>query len=162
MHTYIMNWYIAYTKPRWEKKVELRLQQMGFITFLPLQNVVKRYTDRTINKQEILLKGYIFIKLLPEQIALAKFANGLLNFVHFEKKAAIISIKEIEALQLYVHNADSEHIEITKLEVGNTIALQSIGFKNMQGKIVKKFKNKIEIYIEQLKYKITITLRTNE
>jgi transcriptional antiterminator RfaH len=157
-----MNWYIAYTKPRWEKKVEQRLEAMGFVTFLPIQNVIKSYTDRTITKQEILLKGYIFIQLLPEQLPAARFANGLLNFVHFEKKAAIISLKEIEALQQYVHNMDAEQIEITKIEVGNSIELQSAGFKDMKGTIVKKYKNKIEVYIEQLKYKITIATRTHD
>ena len=41
-----MNWYVVYTKPKWEKKVAERLDAIGIITYCPLITKVSQWSDR--------------------------------------------------------------------------------------------------------------------
>jgi hypothetical protein len=40
------HWLVIYTKPRAEKKVNERLLEEGFETYLPLQKVIRQWSDR--------------------------------------------------------------------------------------------------------------------
>ena len=41
-----MNWYVAYTYPRCEKRVERQVKDLGVDCYLPLKKVVRRWSDR--------------------------------------------------------------------------------------------------------------------
>ncbi len=40
------NWYVAYTYPKAEKRVQTRVRELGIDSFLPLRKVRKKWSDR--------------------------------------------------------------------------------------------------------------------
>ena len=41
-----MKWYVVYTKPRWEKKVAQKLNDIGINAYCPLIKKISSWTDR--------------------------------------------------------------------------------------------------------------------
>ena len=60
-----MNWYVAYTKPRQEKRAQENLVNQGFETFLPLIALEKLKQGSIERVIEPLFSRYIFVKLDP-------------------------------------------------------------------------------------------------
>ena len=56
-----MPWYVIYTKPKNEKKVAERLQQIEIEVFCPLVTVVKQWSDRKKKIQIPLFNSYVFV-----------------------------------------------------------------------------------------------------
>ncbi|MEO6347821.1 MAG: transcription termination/antitermination NusG family protein, partial [Aquaticitalea sp.] len=40
------NWYVVYTKPKWEKKVAEKLSEIGIECYCPLITQIKQWSDR--------------------------------------------------------------------------------------------------------------------
>ena len=56
-------WFALYTKPRWEKKVNLTLLKKGIEVWCPVQKVQKQWSDRKKIVEEPLFKSYVFVKI---------------------------------------------------------------------------------------------------
>ena len=54
-------WYLLYTAPRAEKKVNAELIKREFTTFLPLQKKIVQWSDRKKTIDSPLFSSYIFI-----------------------------------------------------------------------------------------------------
>ncbi len=150
------NWYVLYTKPRWEKKVEKLLQQANYHVFLPVKKTLKQYTDRKKEVEEIVLPSYIFVELAESQKTEIRYVDGVVNFVYWQKKAAIVSSKEIEKFKKYLSNFYDVLVENDTLQEGQTILLQQAAFKNQKALVQKIVKNKIYLFLPQLQLKITV------
>ena len=55
-------WYAIYTRPRWEKKVDLLLKDQGLESYCPLNKVKRKWSDRIKLVEEPLFKSYVFVR----------------------------------------------------------------------------------------------------
>ncbi|MCA1919895.1 MAG: antitermination protein NusG, partial [Flavobacterium piscis] len=58
-----MNWYVIYTKPKWEKRVADQLTQLGVNCYCPLIKTTKQYSDRKKTLEVPLFSNYVFVQL---------------------------------------------------------------------------------------------------
>jgi len=58
-----LEWYVAHTRPRCEKKLERYCQREGFTVTLPLYRSVKKYRGKTEVFLKPLFPGYVFLRL---------------------------------------------------------------------------------------------------
>jgi transcription antitermination factor NusG len=94
-------WFAVQTRPRYEKKVALELQEKGIECFLPLHSVKRQWSDRKQAVSLPLFPGYTFVRIIPAQhlrVAVLR-TNGVINFVGPKGTGAIIPDGEIEAVQ---------------------------------------------------------------
>ena len=56
-----MNWYVLYTKPKWEKKVAEQLQAMGIDCYCPLVMKERQWSDRKKKVEMPLFNSYVFV-----------------------------------------------------------------------------------------------------
>jgi transcription antitermination factor NusG len=56
-------WFVAYTRPRCEKKIADYCKQEGIHATLPLYNSACRYGGRSVVFQKPLFPGYVFLRL---------------------------------------------------------------------------------------------------
>jgi len=56
------NWYVLTTRSRHEKKSEQFLKNRGFEVFLPVQKVMRKWSDRKKMVEVPLFSGYLFIR----------------------------------------------------------------------------------------------------
>ena len=58
-----MNWYVVYTKPKWEKKVAERLNEMGIVAYCPQITKLSQWSDRKKLISVPLFNSYIFVQI---------------------------------------------------------------------------------------------------
>lgn len=58
-----MNWYVVYTKPKWEKKVAEQLRNKGIECYCPLITQVRQWSDRKKKVEVPLFNSYVFVQL---------------------------------------------------------------------------------------------------
>ena len=57
------NWYVLYTRPNFEKRINKELNELGFYSYLPLQKELRQWNDRKVWIESPLFKSYLFIKI---------------------------------------------------------------------------------------------------
>lgn len=94
------HWYLLYTKPRAEKKVDAELQLRGYTTYLPLHKTLRQWSDRKKWVEEPLFKSYLFIHTELER-NYYDIVNvfGVVKFVNFERKPAVVDPRELDFIR---------------------------------------------------------------
>ena len=89
------NWYVIYTKPRWEKKVYSLLIDKDIEAYCPLNRVRRKWSDRIKWVEEPLFKSYVFVKVTEENLSSVRLIHGVVNFVSWLGRPAVVKNKEI-------------------------------------------------------------------
>ena len=97
-----MKWYAIYTKPRWEKKVHQLLISKGIESYCPLNKVRRKWSDRIKLVEEPLFKSYVFVPTDEKGKTLVRMTKGVINFVYWDGKPAIVKDKEIVAIKRFL------------------------------------------------------------
>ncbi len=145
-------WFALYTKPRWEKKIDTVLIRKGIETWCPLQKIEKQWSDRKKIVEEPLFKSYIFVRIDKTERNTVLSTDGVLNFVHYLKKPAIIKDAEINLIKKYLAEKDAS-IYILSQEgyAAETRILVNHGlFMGNEGKILRGGKKKVYVQLESL------------
>jgi transcription antitermination factor NusG len=151
-----MSWYAIYTKPRWEKKVHALLLKKGIESYCPLNRVVKQWSDRKKKVEIPLFTSYIFTNITVEQYSDIRMTAGVVNFVYWLGKPAIISNTEMKALQDFVDNNENILVQQIGYKEGDSIAIESGIFKGQKATVNKVNKNKVELILEELQIKLVV------
>src|SRR5512138_2508364 len=96
-------WYAIYTKPRWEKKVHARMAERGLESYCPLNKVRKQWSDRIKLVEEPLFKSYVFVRVSPEDQTRVRMVDGVLNYVYWQGKPAVVRDEEIDAIRRFMN-----------------------------------------------------------
>ena len=145
-------WYALYTKPRWEKKIDASLIKKNIESWCPLQKIEKQWTDRKKIIEEPLFKSYIFVHIdLTEKVRVLQ-TDGILNFVHYLGKPAIIRDEEINLIKHYLLEKDVKISLISKegYEASTRIRVNPGVFMGKEGTVLKNAKKKIFVKLESL------------
>ena len=106
------NWYVVYTRPRWEKKIAGVLADKDIEHYCPLNKVTRQWSDRRKTVLEPLFKGYIFICTEELKKWDVRKIDGILNYVHWLGKPAIVRSSEIETIRKFLQEFDD--VEVTE------------------------------------------------
>lgn len=144
-------WMVVYTKPRSEKKVAERLTKANVEVYCPLQTVLKQWSDRKKKLKIPVFSSYVFVHIDETQKQIVLNDAGVLNFVFWLGKPAIIKKMEIETLKECLETNVNE----TKI-IGDEITITQGVLSGVKGKIKEIQGNKIIITIESIGLTITI------
>lgn len=140
-------WYAVYTNPRAEKKVFDRLINAGIEAYCPLRRVLKQWSDRRKKIDEPLFRSYVFVKINLQEYEKVRRVNGVVNFVYYLGKPAIIRDYEIENIKIFLSKTSGCEI---KFEANQRVRIKEGVLKDTEGKIVQQSKHNLRIEIEQL------------
>ena len=155
-------WYLLYTNPRAEKKVETELRFKGFEVFLPLHKTLRQWSDRKKMVEVPLFNSYLFIYTqLEKNYYQILNTPGVVKFINFESKPAIVDPREIELVKLMLGNISNLDITATSDELApgeeiEVIAGPLIGTKAIM--LEHKGKNRVVIELSSIKQSVLITL----
>ncbi len=146
-------WYAVYTKPRWEKKVHERLVKYGVESWCPLQKVKKQWSDRKKIVEEPLFRSYGFVHIdhSKDRITVLQ-VDGVLNFVYYLGKPAIIKDEEINNIKLFLNEKDAQ-IELRSLEgfkADTKVKVSQGVFKDKEGTILREGKRKVYVQLASI------------
>lgn len=106
------------------------MQELGIESYLPLVKQVKQWSDRKKTVEEPLFTGYLFVKLLPSELDKPRYVNGVVNYLSFEKRKAIVTETEIDNLKHLVDNGYALNQDIDCIKIGSKVKLLLSSFKN--------------------------------
>jgi len=148
------NWYAVYTKPRWEKKTYNLFLEKGIESYCPLNKVKKKWSDRIKLVEEPLFKSYVFVKLTEEEKTSVRYINGVVNFVYWLGKPAIIRNNEIERIRQFLNEYTNVTVEPIELQPGTKVIIKAGVMMDKEAKVVKDRRTYVEVEIESLGCKL--------
>src|SRR6476469_7375076 len=151
-------WYVLYTKPRWEKKIDSVLQRKGIESWCPLQKVERQWSDRKKVIEDPLFKSYVFVHISEEERFKTLNTDGVLNFVYYLGKPAVVREEEVDLIRAYLGEEGALiTVESTEaFETNTKIRVKKGVFMDMEGTVVKATKKKVFVSLESIGQVMTI------
>ena len=144
------NWYVVYTIPRWEKKVAKLLDSKGIECYCPLNKVARNWSDRKKIVMEPLIKGYVFLKVDTQKKWDIKSIPGIINYVHWLGKPAIVRTAEIDTIKMFLQEFENVIlIDNEIVEKDNVIIKQGI-LMDYKGMVLEIMGNNARVLINSL------------
>ena len=144
-----MPWYALYTKPRNEIKVTEKLLQLGIEAYCPTLSTVKQWSDRKKKVILPLLSSYIFVHLEEKDRDKVFLIPGIVRYVYWLGKPAIIRDVEIQTLQDWLAKGNQNIISKT-LEPGDKIKIESGIFAGQEAVLKEQSSTKMWLVLESL------------
>jgi len=133
-----INWYAVYTKPRWEKKVSQILRDKGIENYCPLNKVTKQWSDRKKVILEPVFKSYVFVKVEDRHKWDLRKISGILNFVHWLGRPAVIKEEEILTIKKFLNEFnDVKVVEAPSLKLNDKVRIKQGILMNYHGLLVE-------------------------
>ena len=156
------NWYVVYTRPRWEKKVADLLSRKKIENFCPLNKVQRQWSDRKKVVAEPLFTSYVFVHIDDTEQLPVRVTEGIINFVYWLGKPAVIREDEIVAIKEFLN--DYQHIQLEKISVNLMDTVRVIGgpLVTQIGQVVSVKNNRtVKVVLPSLGYMMHAELETS-
>lgn len=131
-------WFVMYTAPRSEKKVEQRLKEKGLKVYLPIVEEIRQWSDRKKKVQRPLFNSYIFVNTTKDRLWESLQVPGAVKFVNFAGEHATIRESEIEALKRIISTGVAVEVETSTIEKGQQVRILGGPLQGFQGECIQK------------------------
>ena len=129
------NWYVLYTIPNLEKKVHQELGKKKIKAYLPMQRVIRQWSDRRKELRIPLFPNYVFINTTEKERCGLFDIKGILKFITYNGKPAVVSDDEISNIMRFENTVFD--IEPHLIQGDNVIIIDG-PFTGLQGKLFSK------------------------
>lgn len=155
-------WHALYVRSRFEKKVFASLVEYGLEAYLPLQKTLRQWKDRKKWVNVPLFNSYVFVKANPKIYYNCLKINGVVKFVSFNGKPAIIKNEEIELIKSICNSSyNYQSIELP-VEIGQKVKIIRGAFSGYEGEVIKlNGKHKVLFRISNLPVSVVIQIPKN-
>tara|TARA_B100001769_G_C22028555_1_gene552681 strand:+ start:610 stop:1071 length:462 start_codon:yes stop_codon:yes gene_type:complete len=150
-----MKWFVIYTKPQFEIKVEQTLQNIGIRAYCPVYKQIKQYSDRKKKVLKPLLRSYVLVNINDKDRDKVFSVPGVVRYLFWLGKPAIVREEEIELMKNNLSGI-YENITVSDLKKGDAYNIKEGPLKGQVGKIVDLFKNKIKLELPSLGMLVTL------
>lgn len=153
------SWYAIYTKSRNEKKVYARLKEVGVETFLPMQKILKQWSDRKKWVEEPLFRSYLFVHITPDEYYKVLGILGVVKYITFEGIAVPVPDQQILAIKQFLNNEEDSLVSIESFQIGDKVEIFRGALKGLLGNLVDlQGKQKVRIEVESIGQSIVLTI----
>lgn len=152
-------WYIVYTYPNLEKKIYNDLTRRSIKAYLPLQHVVRQWSDRKKVLEVPMFPNYLFINSKErERFNLLK-VSGILKIIMFDGKAAVVTDEEIETIRKF----EQLEFELEPLLVrGDEVLIIDGPFTGLKGKLFsKKGRHRLGVCIQSISQSLSVDVNSS-
>lgn len=158
-NTTTYNWIAAYTNPRAEKKVLSHLEKNRITVYLPVIKKLKQWSDRKKWVEEPLFRSYIFVRISEKEYLSVLNTPGIVRYITFSGKAAVIPDHQIETLKRLLANEQDLELVDEKFSMGDKIEVTAGPLMGLTGELVEyQSKRKVLIRIDHIDQSILINI----
>lgn len=160
----VKTWHVVYTKSKWEKKIDALLTQKGIESWCPLQKKERQWSDRKKIIEEPLFKSYVFVRISKEEASHVLNTIGVVNFLYFEKKPAIIRDNEIEIIKKYLGESytNIEIVDMSNIKPETKVAVNQGLFMGQRGAVIKSGKKSVYVRLESINMMMIVEFKVEE
>lgn len=108
--------------------------------------------------EEPLFKSYLFVRVTENQKTSVRMTNGVVNFVYWLGKPAIVKDREIETIKKFLNDHDNVEVEHLDLKPNSQIKITSGPFMDKDAKVLKTSKNTVRVVIESIGFALIANL----
>lgn len=145
-----MNWYVIYTKPKWEKKVASRLNEIGINCYCPLKTQVKQWSDRKKKVEIPIFNSYVFVQLEDKNRNGIFQIQGIVRYLFWLGKPAIVRDEEIITMKKWFSLPEGFEISLVPYKIGDVVELESGPFMSQKAKVKEVNKTHYILVLESM------------
>ena len=156
-----MNWYVIYTKSRYEKAVADKLNLLGIEVYCPLLKRKKLWSDRWKWVEEPLFRSYCFVQLEDKDRDSIFSVPGVVRYVYHCGQPATIREKEMNLLKKWLNEYDHDSLEAVNLNVNDRIRIRSGALLDKEAEVLESKGHYALLLLEDLGLQVKVDLRKN-
>jgi transcriptional antiterminator RfaH len=145
-----MNWYVVYTKPKWEKKVAEQLIKKGIECYCPLSIQLRQWSDRKKKVEVPLFNSYVFVCLEEKNRNVVFEFAGVVRYLFWLGKPAIVKNYEIDTIKKWLSTPDQYEVSVDEVKIGDKITLDSGPFASQKAVVQEINNNQYILVLESL------------
>jgi transcription antitermination factor NusG len=157
----IKKWYAIYTRPRWEKKVAELLTRKKIENYCPVNRVYRQWSDRKKIVQEPLFTSYVFVNIDKTEQLTVRSTDGVINFVYWLSKPAVIRNEEIDIIKHFLNEYDNIKLEKVEVKTNDVVRIISGPLMEYKGLVVSLKSKSVKILLPSLGYMMYAEVSTN-
>ncbi len=155
-------WYVIYTSARAESKVAERLSLANIQIFYPTLRKLKQWSDRKKWIEEPLFRSYLFVLINEKQYFEVLNTPGVVKYVSFGGKAAIVSQREIDQLKLLIEGASDLEVIDDFMQPGELVELIAGPMMGLKGELVEfRGNSKMAVRVDYLEKSVLFSVPKN-
>jgi transcription antitermination factor NusG len=128
------------------------LTEKGIETYCPLNKVKRKWSDRVKTVEEPLFKSYVFVKVEEVGRTEVRMTEGVINFVYWDQKPAIIKEKEINAIRRFLDEYENVQVRPMELKVDQRVRISAGTLMDHEGKVLDIRRKLVKVAIDSLGY----------
>jgi transcription antitermination factor NusG len=145
-------WYALYTRGRWEKKVAEQLTRKKIENYCPLNKMERQWSDRKKTVMEPLFTSYVFIHVSQADFSSVKQTGGVINFVYWLGKPAVIRDEEINIIQKFLNEYSNVKLEKMDISVEDNVRIIAGPLMSVSGKVTEVKNKTVKIQLPSMGY----------
>lgn len=154
-----MNWYVLYTKPKWELKVAAGLDELEIENYCPTQTEIRQWSDRKKKVTTPVFRSYVFVRLPDSDRGRVFQVPGAVRYLFWLQKPAIVRDEEIETIQKWLDHDELEEVNIEKYSPGDELTISKGSFKGRDAIVSKVGKKRLRLILKSLNCVIHVKLK---
>ncbi|MEN8249493.1 MAG: UpxY family transcription antiterminator [Bacteroidota bacterium] len=145
-------WLVFYTKSRNEKSAYKNLLKFGFEPYLPLQKVLRQWSDRKKKVELPLFNSYIFVRDHESRIPDILQIPGVSWNIRHNQKPAVLRDKELDTIKRFIESGLTIEIgSVEDLEKGDQVKIMDGPLRGAIGYLSGEYnEQKFTIEIESI------------
>lgn len=150
-------WRALCTRPRTEKKIVERLGQMGIQAYCPMIIQMRQWSDR---KKKVLvpaISSYVFVKLEDQMRNHVFHVPGVIRYLHWLGKPAVIRDYEIEAMKKGLAR-NVESVTVAHFKPGDNVRIPGGLFKDKMASVQKIDRKYLFLILEETGLQLILKL----
>lgn len=124
----------------------------GVERYCPLNKVRRKWSDRVKVVEEPLFKSYVFVKVNEEDRTEVRTTPGIINFVYWQGKPAIIKEKEITAIKKFLDEYENVEVKPLDVKVNQRVKITTGPLMDQEGQVLEVKNKKAKVAIDSLGY----------
>lgn len=160
LHESEARWFAVHTRSRSEKLVQRMLAKKGIHAWLPVQQLLRRYSRSTRMTEKPLINCYVFVRIVKDQYLTVLETEHVAGFVRFGKNLVAIHEAEIDLLKRITLAGDLEVQAVPgSFAEGDPVEISAGTLAGLRGRIVKvEGRRKFQVELKYLFHSLLITV----
>lgn len=102
--------------------------------------------------EEPLFKSYVFVKISDEERTQVRMTTGVVNFVYWNGKPAVIKEKEIAIIRRFLDEYENVEAEPMDIKINERVKITTGPLMDQEGKVLSVRHKTAQIAIDSLGY----------
>jgi transcription antitermination factor NusG len=128
------------------------LVEKGLESYCPLNKVRRKWSDRVKIVEEPLFKSYVFLKVNNEDRTAVRMTPGVINFVYWDGKPAVIKEKEINAIRRFLNEYENVQVQPMDIKAQQRVIITTGPLMDHEGKVLAVNRKTAKVAIDSLGY----------